>query len=73
MEISTLRQFWSLIEETHTNLLLQLSDADLSELLLKQLENRLLLSLEENSILTNYIHDRIALIRDLASARLAKY
>jgi succinate dehydrogenase flavin-adding protein (antitoxin of CptAB toxin-antitoxin module) len=70
MEVSTLRQLWSLIEKTQTNTLLQLSDPDLVEWLLGQIEKRKSLSLEENNILTTYIRSKSSLIRDLAEARL---
>jgi hypothetical protein len=71
MEVSTLRQFWSLIEKTQTNTLLHLNDTDLVEWLLEQIEKRKSLSLEENKILTIYIRTKSSLIRDLAEARLA--
>jgi hypothetical protein len=70
MEVSTLRQFWSLIEKTQANTLLQLNDTDLVKRLLGQIESRKSLSLEENTILTTYIRSKSSLIRDLAEARL---
>ena len=71
MEVSTLRQIWSLIEKTQTNTLLQFNDTDLVEWLLGQIEKRKSLFLEENNILTTYIPSKSSLIRDLAEARLA--
>jgi succinate dehydrogenase flavin-adding protein (antitoxin of CptAB toxin-antitoxin module) len=71
MEVSKLRQLWSLIEKTQTNTLLQLNDTDLVEWLLGQIEKQKSLSLEENNILTTYIRSKSSLIRDLAEARLA--
>ena len=71
MEVSRLRQLWSLIEQTQTHILLQLSDNDLSEQLLKQLENREPLSSEQIPTITTYIRNKTSLIRDLAEARKA--
>ena len=70
MEVSTLRQLWSLIETTRADTLLKLNNSDLVEQLLAQIETRTLLSLEENNLLTTYIHSKTPLIRDLAEARL---
>jgi succinate dehydrogenase flavin-adding protein (antitoxin of CptAB toxin-antitoxin module) len=70
MEVSTLRQLWSLIEKTHAKTLLQLRDPDLVEWLLGQIERQKSLSVEENILLTTYIRSKSSLIRDLAEARL---
>lgn len=67
----TLRQLWSVVEETQTNTLLKFSDAELIQQLLKQLEKKSLLSSEEVGTMSNYISSRVPLIRDLALARLA--
>ena len=65
----TLRQLWSLIEDTQTITLLGLSDIDLVVYLLTQMENRQALSLQELDLVSNYIHSKISLIRDLAYLR----
>ena len=65
----TLRQLWSLIEDTQTITLLDLSDIDLVVYLLTQMENRQPLSLQEVDLVSNYIHSKISLIRDLAYLR----
>ncbi|MDJ0714151.1 MAG: hypothetical protein QNJ54_08010 [Prochloraceae cyanobacterium] len=65
----TLRQLWSLIEDTQTITLLDLSDIDLVVYLLTQMENRQPLSLQEVDLVSNYIHSKISLIRDLADVR----
>jgi hypothetical protein len=70
MEVSTLRQLWSLIEKTQTNTLLQLNEPDLVDWLLGQIERQKSLSVEENILLTTYIRSKSSLIRDLAEARL---
>ncbi|GAA6623829.1 hypothetical protein [Scytonema sp. NUACC26] len=71
MRSSTLRQLWSVIEETQTSILLNFSDTELIQQLLKQLQNQKLLSGEELNTINVYLSSRIPLIRDIASARLA--
>ena len=71
MNSSTLRQIWLVIEETQTNILLGFNDAELIQQLLRQLENKKLLSSEETSAISAYISSRVPLIRDLAQARMA--
>lgn len=67
---STIRQIWSVIEETHASLLLKLSDADLLQQLLIQLADKKQLNVEEVCDVRAYIYSRIPLIRDDAQARL---
>ena len=64
-----LRQLWSLIENTQAHILLALDDRSLEQWLLRQLEDRRSLDRQEADILSNYIHDKISLIRDLAQQR----
>lgn len=66
---STLHQLWSLIENTQTNILLEVNDTELIQQLLKQLENQKLLSSEESKVIRAYISSRLPLIRDLAMLR----
>lgn len=68
---STLRQVWSLIEETQSSVLLRLNDTELVKQLLSQLDNKIALSSEEISNLSGYLYSRTSLIRDLALARCA--
>ena len=67
---STLRQIWSVIEETHASLVLKLSDAELLQQLLIQLVDKNQLNVEEVCEVRAYIYSRIPLIRDDAQARL---
>ena len=67
---STLRQIWSVIEETHASLVLKLSDAELLQQLLIQLADKKQLNVEEVCEVRAYIYSRIPLIRDDAQARL---
>jgi muconolactone delta-isomerase len=71
MNSSTLRQLWSVIEETQTSILLNFSDADLIHQLLKQFQNQKLLNNEELSTISAYLNSKVLLIRDIALARLA--
>ncbi|WP_190565836.1 hypothetical protein [Nostoc parmelioides] len=67
----TLRQIWSLVEQTQSSTLLRLSDTDLVKQLLKQINSQQALSIEEINSVNSYLSSRTNLIRDLATARLA--
>ncbi|MBC1216786.1 hypothetical protein GNE08_21505 [Trichormus variabilis ARAD] len=67
----TLRQIWSLVEQTQSSTLLRLSDTDLVKQLLRQLNSQQALSIEEINSVNSYLSSRTNLIRDLATARLA--
>ncbi|HBL60101.1 MAG TPA: hypothetical protein DDZ80_17025 [Cyanobacteria bacterium UBA8803] len=69
MTPTMLRQLWSLIEMTQTNLLLKLDDASLVQWLLKQFKQERSLNQEEVHILNDYLNNRVSLIRDLAEQR----
>ncbi|KYC42659.1 hypothetical protein WA1_15055 [Scytonema hofmannii PCC 7110] len=71
MSSSTLRQLWSVIEETQTSILLNFSDTELIQQLLRQLQNQKLLTGEELNTINAYLSSRVPLIRDIALARLA--
>ena len=64
--VTTLRLFWGVVEETQSSTLLRLNDTQLVKQLVWQVTNRLLLSSEETYALSDYIHTRTTLIRDLA-------
>jgi succinate dehydrogenase flavin-adding protein (antitoxin of CptAB toxin-antitoxin module) len=64
-----LRQLWSLIETTQTNLLLKQDDASLVQWILKQFKQKRSLDTQEADIISDYIYSRISLIRDLAADR----
>lgn len=70
MDSSTLRQLWTVVEETQTSVLLGLNDRDLLKQLLRQLESKKVMSSEENSTISAYISARTKLIRDIAQARI---
>ncbi|OUL36910.1 hypothetical protein BV372_04530 [Nostoc sp. T09] len=66
-----LRQLWSVVEQTQTSTLVGLSDPDLVNQLLRQLESIQALSSEEMNSVNAYLFSRTQLIRDLACARSA--
>jgi len=66
MTPTMLRQLWSLIEKTQANFLLKLDDTSLVDWLLKQLELQQALNPEEVHILSDYLNNRLSLIRDIA-------
>lgn len=68
-----IRELWSVVTATQTNLLLQLNDGELANQLLNQLHLQHPLQREEVPILTEYVRLRTPLIRDLAEARLFAY
>jgi hypothetical protein len=66
-----LRQIWSLVETTQTNLLLNLDDASLVQCLLRQLNTERSLDSQETDLFSRYIQSRLPLIRDVARSRRA--
>ena len=69
MTPTMLRQLWSLIETTQTNLLLKLDDASLVQWILKQFKQERSLNHDEIHILNDYLNNRLSLIRELAEQR----
>ena len=69
MTPTILRQLWSIVETTQSNTLLKLDDASLVQWLLKQTKTQASLDCHETNILSDYIHSRLTLIRDLAQER----
>lgn len=69
MTPTILRQLWSVVETTQSNTLLKLDDASLVQWLLKQTKTKASLDHNEAYILSDYIHSRLTLIRDLAQER----
>lgn len=66
-----LRQIWSLVETTQTNVLLNLDDESLVQWLLRQLKTQRSLDSSETDLLSTYLQSRLPLIRDVAQSRLA--
>jgi hypothetical protein len=70
---NTIHELWQVFTGTQTNLLLQLSDHELSDRLYAQLHYQYPLSPEEVPLIKAYIHEKTPLFRDLAEARLFAY
>jgi hypothetical protein len=68
INISTLRQLWSVVAETQPHRLLKLDDADLVKQLMLQLQNRQPLNHEETQAMKIYLNTKLSLIRDIAQA-----
>ena len=60
-----LRQLWTLIYETHTYLLHELSDSELVSQLSERLSHQYGLSREEALAISSYLELKLSLIRDL--------
>ncbi|MEA5579448.1 hypothetical protein [Anabaena sp. UHCC 0451] len=69
MTPTIMRQLWSIVEASQTVTLLQLDDASLIQLLVKQTTKQALLDADETDFLCDYIRARLSLIRDLAYER----
>ena len=70
MNTSLLRQTWNLIETTNAWELLEVSESDLIQKLLQRLDAQKPLAEQERVSLSDYLHDKISLIRDTAESRL---
>ncbi len=70
MNISILRQLWSLVETSQPSTLLNLDDESLVESLIDQLKAEYPLCLQETQTVDVYIRSRTPLIRELAQHRL---
>lgn len=69
MDSSTLRRIWTLVEATQTSELLHLSDAELVQRLLLRLDEGIPLTNSQIDMISEYVQNRITLIRDLANSR----
>jgi hypothetical protein len=69
MDSATLRQLWSAVENTQSNILLKLSDSELIEHVIAELDNRQPLDREEMTGVSDYLRGKTSLIRDLAQSR----
>ena len=69
MNSTSLRQFWSMVEQTQTSVLLELSDRELKTKLQEQWEKNYYASASEMRLVQEYIQAKMPLIRDLAEIR----
>lgn len=64
-----LRQLWTLVETTQSQLLLSLDDNGLVQFLIHQLSGQGSIDHQESDTLSTYLYSRLTLIRDLAQER----
>lgn len=69
IDTALLRLTWSVIEDTHSPNLAELTDTGLVRLLLQRISKRVLLSGEEVCLLYDYVSSKTTLIRDMADSR----
>ncbi len=69
MDIQVVRELWSIVEQTETTLLLNLSDNDLVMQLVDRLQRFKSLNTHQYLFAKTYVSTRTPLIRDLAKAR----
>lgn len=70
MNTTLLRQTWNLIEATNALEILEIGETELIQKLLKRLDAQQPLADGERINLNNYLHSKIALIKDTAESRL---
>ena len=70
MSTTLLRKTWNLIEATNAWELLEASESELVQELLQRLDAQKPLAEQERVSLSDYLHDKISLIRDTAESRL---
>jgi len=70
LDSSKLRILWLIIEQTQTCIISELSDSEIVQHILCQLQERIFLSASELFDTRIYIHSRLHLIRDLAEIHL---
>jgi hypothetical protein len=64
-----IRQLWSLIEASHSSILLSLDDNSLVRWLMEHISGERSLNANEADNLHHYIRSRLSLIRDVAESR----
>jgi hypothetical protein len=70
MTPNIMRQLWSVVENTHAKTLLNMDDASLVQLLVKQTKTMVSLDGNEAEYLSDYVQARLALIRNVVQERL---
>ena len=69
MNSTSLRQFWSMVEQIQASILLELSEGELSTKLQEQWEQEYYYAETEIRAVQDYIQAKMSLIRDLAEVR----
>ncbi len=70
LEIKIIRMIWAMVEKSNPYSLIQLSDRELSQQLIKEIERAFSLSPEDSQNVSKYIGSRTVLIRDLAYSKV---
>jgi hypothetical protein len=70
MTPNIMRQLWSVVENTHAKTLLNMDDASLVHLLVKQTKIVASLDGNEADYLNDYVKSRLSLIRNVVQERL---
>ncbi|MBV6625262.1 MAG: hypothetical protein KI793_20435 [Rivularia sp. (in: Bacteria)] len=69
LDAKTIRMIWALVETLNPISLLKLSDGELIQKLIDEIEKVSFLSQEDSQALSKYIRSKTALIRDLADTK----
>ncbi len=70
LEIKIIRMIWAMVEKSNPYSLIQLSDRELSQQLIKEIERVFSLTPEDSQNVSEYIGSRTVLIRDLACSKV---
>ena len=70
LNITLLRQTWNVIETTNASELLEVEETELIGLLVNRLDAQKPLADRERTVVNNYLHSKMGLIKDTAEARL---
>ena len=70
LDIKIIRMMWAFVETSNPGSLVKLSDSELIQKLIEEIEKSSFLSSEESKNLSKYVGSRTPLIRDLAYAKL---
>lgn len=66
MSPTMMRQFWALLDGIRSSMPLSLDDTSLEQWLVRQLRSEHALNICETAVVSDYIHQRLPLIRELA-------
>jgi GR25 family glycosyltransferase involved in LPS biosynthesis len=68
MDSSTLRLVWSVVEETRSSELLELTDTAMVKRIVQHINDKILLSGEQACAVSHYVSSKTMLIRDIAES-----
>ena len=66
IESAIIRAVWSSVETINKQALLHLSDTDIAQQIIEQVERILSLDIQERESLFDYVNSRVRLIKDIA-------